>query len=139
MYRFFEKIVRFMRGRYGFDALGRFLMIIYFLVAFTNLFFRDTTRLVLYIVQTVILILIIWRMLSRNISSRQRENNFYLRTIGRVEPKIKLLFRRIKDIGKKRYRKCPNCKTIARLPIRRGRHTVRCPGCKQEYKVYIML
>lgn len=138
MYRFFEKISRFMYGRYGLDALGKFLLLIYLLVAVSNIFVHGTAKIVLYSVQMALLVVFVLRVLSRNINARQRENNFYLRTIGRAEPKIKLFFRRVKDIGKKRYRTCPNCKSVARLPIRRGHHTVRCPNCRQEYKVYIM-
>ena len=139
MYRFFERLSRFMYGRYGLDALGKFLMVVYLLDAISKIFLHGTAKTIVFAVQLAIFIVFILRILSRNIIARQRENNFYLRTIGRAEPKFKLLFKRIRDIGKKRYRTCPNCKTVARLPIRRGRHTVKCPVCRQEYKVYILL
>ena len=139
MYRFFERLSRFMYGRYGLDALGKFLMVVYLLVAISNIFLHGTAKTIVFAVQLAIFIVFILRVLSRNIAARQRENNFYLRTIGRAKPKFNLLFKGIRDIGKKRYRTCPNCKTVARLPIRRGRHTVKCPVCRQEYKVYILL
>ncbi len=139
MYRFFQKLSNFMYGRYGLDNLGRFLIVIYIMLAVANIFvIGRTAKMILYGVQMLVLAVILLRVLSRNIYARQKENNFYLKTFGWLTPNFKLLFRRIKDIGKKRYRRCPNCKSVARLPIRRGRHTVRCPNCRQEYKVYIM-
>ena len=139
MNRFFERIQRFMYGRYGIDALGRASMVLYIIIAVVNIFIFDSrVKAVIFALQTALFVLIIFRMLSRNIYARQKENNAYLRIFGRISPKIKLLGRRIKDIRFKRYRTCPNCKSVARLPIRRGHHTVRCPGCHTEFKVYIM-
>lgn len=140
MYRFFQKLANFMYGRYGLDNLGRFLIVIYIMLAIANIFvIGHIADIILYGVQMLLLVVILLRVLSRNTYARQRENNFYLKTFGRLTPNFKLLFRRIKDIGKKRYRRCPNCKSVARLPIRRGHHSVKCPNCRQQYRVFILI
>ena len=66
-----EKIRQFMYGRYGFDKLSMFLLIVgvvlCLLSSFSQLYF-------LGIIAYVPLILAIFRMYSRNIYKRQQEN-----------------------------------------------------------------
>ena len=38
MYRFFQKLANFMYGRYGLDNFGRFLIVIYIMLAIANIF-----------------------------------------------------------------------------------------------------
>ncbi len=140
MYRFIERIRNFMYGRYGLDKLGRFSFGLYVLVAIINIFIRNIiTKRIFFTIQWVLLLIIILRILSRNITARRKENDAFERLFVRVEPSIKLMFERIKNIGSKRYRRCPNCKAVSRLPIKRGRHFVKCPKCKIEYRVFIIL
>ena len=42
MNRFFERIQRFMYGRYGIDALGRASMVLYIIIAVVNIFIFDS-------------------------------------------------------------------------------------------------
>ncbi len=140
MYRFFDKIRSFMYGRYGIDKLGKFSLVVYFIIAVANIFLRNLiAKNILFTIQWAMLILIFFRMFSRNISARQNENRVFEKFSFRVEPKFKLLTERVKNIGSKRYRTCPNCKAVSRLPIKRGKHYVKCPKCRIDFKVFILI
>ena len=84
MNRFRNWLVRFMSGRYGSDALGKFTMITYLVLAFAQLFLVRTPLmrgLGGWIWNAVLLLLFAWsvfRMLSRNIVARSRENRRFL-------------------------------------------------------------
>lgn len=32
------------------------------------------------------------------------------------------------------YKKCPNCRQKIRLPLKKGKHTVKCPKCSNNVK-----
>ncbi len=140
MYRFLDKIRGFMYGRYGIDRLGKFSLVIYLIIAVVNIFVSAASaKSVLFTIQWIVLILILFRMFSRNISARQNENRVFERLFFKFEPKFKLMLERIKNIGSKRYRTCPNCKAVSRLPVKRGRHYVKCPKCRMDFKVFILI
>lgn len=134
--KFRDKLIRFMYGRYGVDALYKGLLGLYVILLIVNIFVRS------YIITVALALVIayaIFRMLSKNHIARAKENRAYLRLITPIKRFFGLLPKRIKDIGKKRYRTCPHCKAAVRLPIRRGRHEVRCPKCQKTFSVRIIL
>ena len=130
MNKFKEKLIRFMYGRYGGnDALNKTLLwsylIILFVGALTGLDF-------LWYVGFLALAWNIFRMFSRNIAKRQRENMVFLS----IRKRIAVFFKSLFDF-KHAYRTCPHCKATVRLPRKKGRHTVCCPKCRQDFKVKI--
>lgn len=132
--RFRDKFVRFMYGRYGTDALHKFLTVIFFALWVVNLFFNN---IILY---TITLGLLLWQMLrvfSRNHAARQRENLAYLKIKNTVSGAFKKTRMRIKDGKSFCYRTCPDCKATLRLPRRKGRHTAKCPRCGREFDVRV--
>ncbi len=140
MYRFFDRLRMFFYGRNGVDPLGKFSMVIYLMVAIVNVFVRNlSSRYLLMTVQWIILAFILFRILSRNIYARQRENQVFERVFQKFKSPLKLLGDRIKNIKTKRYRTCPNCKAVSRLPIKRGKHFVKCPKCNIPFKVFILI
>ncbi len=140
MWKLRASLARFFAGRYGIDGYGRFLLVVYIIVAIVNVFVKNVTATkIIFAVQWLLLIYIIFRILSRNIYARQKENAAYNKLFYKVQPKFKNFVSRIKDLGIKRYRKCPNCKAVMRLPIKRGKHTVKCVSCGQQFKVWIII
>lgn len=140
MWRFFNKIANFMYGRHGWDKLNTALSVIYFIIAIVNMFIRNSkASMVLFAVQWIMFIYIVFRFMSKKNYARQKENDWFMKNFSWFDGWFDLTVKRIKDLGVKRYRKCPNCHSVARLPIRRGRHTVKCPVCNMEYKVFILL
>ena len=139
MFRLQERISRFMYGRYGFDVLGRAMLILYVVVAVINVLVPSyTVKNIIFMIQWMLLLLAVFRMLSRNFPARRRENQVFQQMVSKFSQALQLTVRRFKDIKFKRYRKCPLCKSVMRLPIKKGRHTVKCVNCHQPFKVFIV-
>ena len=116
---------RFMYGRYGSDQLNRFLTIAY-LVLF-GLYFVTGFDL-FYLLCSVLIFVVLFRMLSRNLAKRRAENQKFLR---KADPAIRWfrLQRTIRRDKEHRYFKCPNCGQQLRVPRGKGKITVTCRGC----------
>ncbi len=136
MGRFRDKLVRFMYGRYGNDKFGNFLVIVYFALWLVNLFVNS---LIVYGLSATVLIYWIFRIMSRNIHARQKENQVFLRVYTPIGAWFKLQIDRIKEIKTHRYRKCKYCRAVLRLPKKKGKHTVRCPKCGERFEVNIVI
>lgn len=133
---FFYKIQQFMTGRNGLDRFNKFLFFIYALLIVVNLFVHS---LIIYLVALALAGYIVFRTLSMNLYRRGRENQVYMK----IEKPIKEFFVRqknkIRDIKTHRYIKCKHCKAQLRVKRRKGKHTVRCPKCRQEFSVNIRI
>ena len=129
-----EKIGRFMAGRYGNDKLNQFMMAVFLGCAVLNLFVRNAyASTVLNSWECLLILLVYIRMFSRNISKRYAENQKYLA----LENRLRRFF------GQKRYLmqqrkeyhiyKCPGCKQKIRIPRGKGKISIRCPNCGEEF------
>ena len=125
--RFGNTLARFMYGRYGSDRFNRFLLVLYLIFWVLSVVFRGWTGLIFYALTTVTMVWTLFRMLSRNIPRRQAENRWYLHQVTRL-----------KDIRRYRYRRCPHCRGMLRLPIKRGRRTVTCHRCRHQFKAFFL-
>ncbi len=124
------KLYQFMVGRYGGnDALNKFLLWGYLIILFVGALSGLEW---LWYVGFVAFAYNIFRMFSRNIAARQKENAAFLR----LKTRVAVFFRRLFD-RKHAYRACPHCKAQLRLPKKRGVHTVGCPKCGRDFKVKI--
>ena len=138
--RFRERMARFMYGRYGADKLGFFLLILNLIVIIVSLFFRGTVvYTVLWLVSMALLTLYIFRAFSRRIDRRRKENEAFIKITTKIKEFFVRQFNRVRYIKKYRYRKCKNCKTFLRLPVKKGRHTVKCPKCGGTFEINIVL
>ena len=142
---FRERIAEFMCGRNGIDSLYHFLFLVIILLTFIS-FFVETW--ILPTISTFILIYNIYRVFSKNVYRRQRENQIYLNCVG----KVRRLYQRIKrsitrkisltknkwhDRNTHIYKRCPSCKNTLRLPKVKGKHTAACPCCDNRFDVKI--
>lgn len=138
-YRLRNTLMQFMVGRYGTDKLNNFLMVCYLILWVMSLFVRGAVAgTILYLLTLALVVLVFFRMLSRNIPKRQAENERFLRWWSRISPWFRRQRDRIRDIRRWRYRQCPYCKAHLRLPIRRGRRTVTCPRCHSPFKAFFL-
>lgn len=134
MNQFRYKLMQFMAGRNGVDPLGYATMALYFVVFMANSFINT-----IYLTAFGFLIVLIafYRMLSKDIVRRRKENEVFLRLFNPVKAFVIRQARRVKDMRTHRYRTCPHCKVTLRLPIKRGKNTVVCPRCKQRVQVRV--
>ncbi len=70
-------------------------------------------------------------------SQNSMENEKFLQIWNPIKAEASLTIRRIKEIRTHRFRKCPNCHTMLRLPRKTGKHTVKCPCCSHKFKVRV--
>jgi len=139
--RFRDWAYRFFSGRNGPDDLYRFIsvfslifIIAYFIVSICKVYIAA------YILLGIILALFCWnlfRALSRNVAKRREENRRFLTVKGRIVRWFRMNVNRFKDRKTKAYRRCPNCKTMLKLPRIKGSHTVKCPQCSTKFKVRV--
>ena len=129
-----EKFAKFMYGRYGSDKLNLFMVIVLLVCAVLNLFVRTGYFSVLLTSwEFLLLILIYFRMFSRNISKRYAENQKYLQMTDGIRRKWATWKR---DMGVRKTHhiyKCPKCKQKIRIPKGHGKVAVRCPKCGTEF------
>ena len=127
------RLMQFMSGRYGTDALTNALLIFGAVVSFINIFLRS------WIIQLFVygvIIFAIYRVMSRNHEARRKENRFFNKKLNVFKSKIEI-YKNQKNDKFHVYRKCPACKAVLKLPHRIGEHTTVCPRCGREFKVKV--
>lgn len=135
---FKERLAEFMMGRYGVDELYYFIIGSSILVMIVNLFISNPiASYVMLAVEFGLLGLSTYRLLSKNIYKRQKENQIFLKLIDKPKKFINLQKCKHRDRKTHVYRKCPACKNNLRLPKQKGKHTVVCPCCKNRFDVRI--
>ena len=132
MNKYLYKLYCFMQGRNGIDDLYKFCFIIFIIIYIIDLFINSF---ILNIIEILLLIIMFYRFLSKDLVNRKRENNFYLKYRKIIINRIGILNKRWKDRNSYIYRKCPKCKNILRLPLKKGNHMCKCPKCGNRFKV----
>lgn len=123
-----------MYGRYGNDQLNQFMLYVFLGCAVLNLFIRaNYFSMLLTSWEILLIILIYYRMFSKNHQRRYAENQKYLTLANKVK----------RFFGKTRYMQqqrknfhiytCPQCRQKIRIPKGKGRISVRCPKCGAEF------
>lgn len=134
MGKFQNKVQRFFYGRNGVDKFNRFIFLLYFISFIVYLFVKHYTVL---IVSSILLIIYFYRMLSKKLYKRQKENEIYLKITSSIKRPFLRFFHRIRDRKTHVYKKCPNCKKILKLRKVKGSHTVKCPVCNNHFNIKI--
>lgn len=130
--RLMYRIQQFMIGRYGtFDSFSKFLGAVYIFVAVVMVFIHWPF---LQLLNTLLLVYILYRMLSKNIAKRQHENQVFLGKYNKALGKIQLWMRICKDKTHK-YFTCPQCKSKLRVPKSEKHKTLelRCTKCGNKF------
>lgn len=130
----FGRLRNFMQGRYGSDQLNMALVMAVLLLSLINVFAHS---LVIFILEMLIMAFAVYRMLSRRIQTRLRENKAFLSGWGKVKQFFTRLKTRRKDRKTHVYMKCPACKAQLRLKRVKGEHGVKCPKCGADFRVKI--
>lgn len=129
-----QNLQRFMVGRYGLDDFYKFLNILTWFFIILSLFTRKGY---FSLLAFVLIGYSYFRIFSKNYPKRYNENQIYLKYSKGIRGFIKLQIRKFKERKNYRFRKCPNCKKVLRLPNKKGKHTVNCPNCYKPFEVRI--
>ena len=125
-----EKFYRFMQGRYGIDQLNSFLMIVCVICFIVNMFIGS---IVLTFIAYGTWLFVIFRMFSKNIYARNRENDKYLNFFSPLSRWLNLKLMSKQDPSNK-YFSCPKCKQMVRVPKGHGTVVVTCPNCQNKFE-----
>ena len=113
----------FMLGRYGHDKLNVHLMILGIVLMVLGMVLGRVFwwSSILSLLSYVPLIWSIFRMYSRNIPARQRENKAYRNFWAHLGDRAH------------RYYRCPRCRQSVRVPRGKGKISIRCPKCSEKF------
>ena len=114
----------FMLGRYGSDKLNVTLLgfgVVLMLLG--SVLGRRSTGLgsLFTLLSYAVLFWCIFRMYSRNITARRKENSAFLNFFAHLKDK------------EHRYFHCPQCRQTVRVPRGRGKINIRCPRCNRQF------
>ncbi|HLR34819.1 MAG TPA: hypothetical protein VK071_05760 [Tissierellales bacterium] len=118
---------RFMAGRYGLDQLSVVLIIVNFLISILLMFFNSR---ILNILSMILLIIVFYRVLSKDIAKRYQENMKFLSIWNPMKNKVVNKVKQIKNLKNYKYYKCPSCKQKIRVPRGKGKISITCPKCR---------
>lgn len=125
-----ERFAGFMAGRYGADQLGQAMVILALAVTVISMLFRIPF---LSLPADALLLLVFFRMFSKNRVARAQENALYLRKTLAVRKPLGEWVNRVKNAKKYRYFVCPKCKTRLRVPRGVGNVTITCRSCGEKF------
>lgn len=121
------KLARFMYGRNGVDQLSNFMLYGSFIILLPTLFIKnDKVRMIFLILFWVIVIINYYRIFSKNIYKRQKENNYFV-------SKLNYLKTRFTQRKTYRFYDCPKCHTHLRVPKGAGLITITCKKCGYQF------
>ena len=112
----------FMMGRYGQDQLGTVLFAAGLGSMFVSMIFRRFLWASAFsFLSWLLLLWCIFRMYSKNIAARSRENRAWVNFLSHLRDKDH------------RYFRCPQCRQTVRVPKGRGKINIRCPKCNRQF------
>ena len=125
-------LIRFMYGRNGMDQLNRALFWLYIGIFLAQTVFSmlrlQTLALICEILLWPLMVLIFFRMFSKNLYKRREENQKWVNWWWRFKSRSAGARERHADKDHK-YFTCKNCKTICRVPVGKGKIIITCPKC----------
>ena len=116
------RLRHFMLGRYGTDKLNMAILSVGVGLSLLALFFPiPVADGILTLLSYGLMFWAIFRMLSRNTYKRYQENRKYLRLLERMKDR------------QHRYFECPRCRQNVRVPRGKGKISITCPKCKENF------
>ncbi len=125
-----EKLRDFMIGRYGNDSLGHFLMGVSLVSLLLSSVFRS---LLLRWIAWGLLIWEIYRFVSRDTGRRSQENAMFYALKNKFTADAHQKKTEWAQRNEYRFFRCPNCGQKLRVPTGRGKISITCPKCQNEF------
>lgn len=125
---------RFLSGRNGPDALSIALSLLSCVLLVIAMVARGASSSVLWLLALILLGSSYFRIFSKNIARRQKENQQFL---SRIMPLRRFHHRMQKKRRQKNlysFFKCPQCGTVLRVPKGKGRIRITCKTCKHIFE-----
>ena len=124
-------LYRFFSGRRGSDQLGLALILGALLISIV----ASIAGLgILNLISTAMWVYALFRMLSKNIPAREKENQWFLSKYNPALASARQARTRFKNRKVYLYYHCPQCKAWLKLPRNIGEKTVTCGKCGATFK-----
>lgn len=115
-----EKFRQFMIGRYGVDDFSKFLLGAVIVCIVLSIFIHS---MVWEFLVLLLLVYSYYRMFSKNITARYKENQKY-----------QLMVTHLKQLRTHHFYRCPGCRQKIRVPRSGGKRVeITCPKCKTKF------
>ena len=130
MQRLLYKFQSFMMGRYGVDQLGVALLLL-------GLVLSGVLSIVLGLPWSYLAYIPygyeLYRMFSRKIESRRRENQAFLKVWLPIASWCKVRRAAFRDRKQYKYFRCPSCGLNLRAPRGKGKIRITCQRCHKDF------
>lgn len=127
-----RKLAEWLRGRQGPDDLAVFSVNLAIVIVLVNVFARTGW---LGWVALVLVAYSMFRIQSKNLGARARENAAFLKALGPVRPWIQNPRAAWSELRAYKHVRCASCKQRVRVPRGKGKLRVTCPRCKSKFEV----
>ena len=121
---------RMMYGRYGSDQLNVAMLVLSIALLLVSRLLR--IRIFSWF-SFILLVLCYLRMFSRNITRRHEENQKFLRYWFPMRERWYRMTDNLRDCRTHRHFKCRNCGQKLRVPRGRGKVSITCPRCGNQF------
>lgn len=126
-----QKMVEWGRGRNGVDELSSSCTNVAVLLVIIDLFAHTSW---LSIVALVLLGYSWFRISSKSIPSRRKENASYVKTAGPVVPWLVNPISAARENKDYKHLSCPSCGQRVRIPRGKGKVRITCPKCHERFE-----
>lgn len=140
MQNFLLKFRNFMSGRNGVDKLTIGLFVVYGIFAFAKIFLRffPIGYIVASVLQYSVLVYAFFRVMSKNIQKRYKENFKFEQFLKAWKPYVEHMKLRIQFFKTHRFRTCRGCGEFLRLKKGKHRKQITCPKCGKELTFHFL-
>ena len=127
-----RKVAEWLRGRQGPDDLAVFSVDLAVVIVLVNVFARTGW---LGWVALALVAYAMFRIQSRNLAARSRENAAFLKALGPARPWLQNPRAAWGELRAYKHVRCSSCKQKVRVPRGKGKLRVTCPRCKTKFEV----
>lgn len=127
-----RKVAEWLRGRQGPDDLAVFCTNAAIVVVLVNVFVGTSW---LGWVALALVAYSMFRIQSKNLGPRARENEAFLRALGPARPWVQNPGAAWRELRTYKHAKCTSCGQRVRVPRGKGRLRVTCPKCSTKFEV----
>ena len=136
-----ERIKQFLAGRYGSDTLNSTLIISAAVLLIASAILGRINNTACFIISVVLNVVSIaalgfscFRMFSRDLSARHKENEKFMeKVVAPFRSKKNELSARRSQKTTHKFFKCPNCRQTVRVPKGKGKVKITCPKCGEVF------